>query len=577
MAATLAASAALLACSALASAAADGNGAAAKDAFRFEPDFAFGVDARMTAMYTGLLPMDAVPEATEGGHAFFWLQEARESPETAPLVVWTNGGPGCSSALALFDELGSFRLAEDGEGRIGVEMNDYAWNREANVLFVEHPVGTGFAFSDGALIHSERQMATDFYGFLQSFVAIFPEYAARDLYLTGESYAGMYLPFIAGAILDRNAALPADSALRRLQLRGILLGNGWVEPFSQSRSYAELLHGSGLIDDLARDMLRHLSDKCLRRAAKMLRRGEAVDRGTFEDCDLLNIGLRAAGMPNQYDTRLYDVPRDAYEDVLREDSTISKFMNDAENKEALHVAPTVLRSAKDLELLVRSAAGGAPASPGGLWAAHSAEKWSICSDAVNEALHRDVPPESLSELVRVIDYEPPHAAPEVVLYSGNRDLNCNTLGTQAFLEAMEWRGAGQWRAARREMWVLGDARSGAFEVAGYAKEVLNLHFVVMVNAGHLAPKDQPAASLDLLRRALRGEGYGDVAIAYPDAVADMGDFEAARARPAYDYSGPSSGKMFSFATLCGFAVGCFATVLVMVLRQVWPGDYDRIL
>jgi carboxypeptidase C (cathepsin A) len=54
------------------------------------------------------------------GHYFF--VECETDPETAPLLVWTNGGPGASSFFGLFVEFGPFLLS--GASRQTQEYND---------------------------------------------------------------------------------------------------------------------------------------------------------------------------------------------------------------------------------------------------------------------------------------------------------------------------------------------------------------------------------------------------------------------------------------------------------------------
>ena len=60
----------------------------------------------------------------EEEHIFWWFFEARDvDPSEAELTVWINGGPGSSSMIGLFQELGPCRLTED----LTPYTNEYAW------------------------------------------------------------------------------------------------------------------------------------------------------------------------------------------------------------------------------------------------------------------------------------------------------------------------------------------------------------------------------------------------------------------------------------------------------------------
>ncbi|ETO18792.1 hypothetical protein RFI_18456 [Reticulomyxa filosa] len=116
---------------------------------------------------------------TLSGTFFYFFAESSRNPETDPLVLWfvgqsafsfrlqlvvvsdlcvcmcayeykkrLNGGPGCSSLLGAFTELGPFHPYENGEK---VEYNPYSWNGLANMLFLESPGCVGFSYPNTEL------------------------------------------------------------------------------------------------------------------------------------------------------------------------------------------------------------------------------------------------------------------------------------------------------------------------------------------------------------------------------------------------------------------------------------------
>jgi len=82
------------------------------------------------SMYSGYVTVDAAA----GRALFYWLMEASGVPaDSAPLVLWLNGGPGCSSVgYGAMEELGAFRVNPDGET---LSLNPYAWNKGTVLMF----------------------------------------------------------------------------------------------------------------------------------------------------------------------------------------------------------------------------------------------------------------------------------------------------------------------------------------------------------------------------------------------------------------------------------------------------------
>ncbi|RPD64649.1 alpha/beta-hydrolase [Lentinus tigrinus ALCF2SS1-6] len=134
-------------------------------------------------------------------HLFFWFFEARQNPESAPLMMWLNGGPGCSSTTGMLFENGPCTIVDPNT----TVPNPHSWNNIANMVFLDQPVGTGFSYaSDGSKVDTLADLAVDVYAFLQLFVSRFPEYSEKPLHLAAESWGGHYGPNIASYVYKMN-------------------------------------------------------------------------------------------------------------------------------------------------------------------------------------------------------------------------------------------------------------------------------------------------------------------------------------------------------------------------------------
>ena len=104
-----------------------------------------------------LLPDDKFPTKHWAGHLpaagdgsdkkiFYWLFEpgqetaGNNNPGEIPLILWLNGGPGCSSMDGLWLENGPFRLNSEG-GKWNIDVNPHSWHNAAWTLYVDQPVG----------------------------------------------------------------------------------------------------------------------------------------------------------------------------------------------------------------------------------------------------------------------------------------------------------------------------------------------------------------------------------------------------------------------------------------------------
>lgn len=163
-----------------------------------------------------------------GRALFYWLTEAETQPLSKPLVIWLNGGPGCSSvAYGASEEIGPFRINKEASG---LYLNKFSWNKVANLLFLESPAGVGFSYTNKSselLDSGDIRTAEDSLQFLLGWLDRFPRYKNREVYLTGESYAGHYVPQLAREIMRYNG----KTKQHKINLRGIMVGNAVTDNY----------------------------------------------------------------------------------------------------------------------------------------------------------------------------------------------------------------------------------------------------------------------------------------------------------------------------------------------------------
>lgn len=171
-----------------------------------------------------------------GRDLFFYFFESRSEPSKDPVLTWINGGPGCSSSLGLFMELGPCTIVDPSNVN-GTKRNPYAWNDKANVIFLEQPIGVSFSYGKhGQTTTTTEEAAIDVQAFISIFFQTFKEFKGRDYYMSGESYGGRYLPLFASAIVDGNKAL-IKQGLEPVNLKGVLIGNGLTDQFTMFPAY----------------------------------------------------------------------------------------------------------------------------------------------------------------------------------------------------------------------------------------------------------------------------------------------------------------------------------------------------
>ncbi|EAR82470.2 serine carboxypeptidase family protein (macronuclear) [Tetrahymena thermophila SB210] len=375
---------------------------------------------------------------------FYWHFESRSNPSEDPIAFWLAGGPGASSMISVLAGNGPYRLNQQDQT---LETNIYAWNNQANMVFVDQPVGTGFSNAgNGELTKSESEVEEDFYQFLLGFFEQNPQYIGRPLYLTGVSYAGHFVPAIGASLIKKKDP--------KINLQGLAIGNGWVDPQIQYPSYGEFAFKNNLISSyeynlVAKPTLSNCSKLIAKKAPYKIFKPICM-RGMYD----------IVGNEENPKFDVYNV-KCTGPDCESAFNGLSDYFNRADVQAALGV---------------------------------SGRNWQIESDPVYDALEYDYDLSYAQDVAFVLE-----SGIKVLVYYGDLDFICNYIGGLQWAENMNWSMQKDFQNAEFQDYLVDGKVGGQFKSAG------KFSFLTVNQSGHMVTVDQPALALQMFNQFISNQ------------------------------------------------------------------------
>ncbi|KAK7913057.1 hypothetical protein WMY93_013268 [Mugilogobius chulae] len=440
-------------------------------------------------------------QARPGKYLHYWFVTSQNSPAKDPVVLWLNGGPGCSSLDGFLSEHGPFHVKEDGKT---LYENPFSWNKIANILYLESPAGVGYSYSDDQKYATDDdQVAEDNYMALQSFFSKFPNFTENEFFITGESYGGIYVPTLSLLVATGKA---------KINFKGFAVGNG-LGSFAlndQSLIYFGYYHGL-FGEDLWHDLTTNCCDKegtcnfhnsssemcatmvCILKmcvinlhfrisitvlfvyhqvnvAFNIIYKSGLNTYALYLDCQGQNKGYKRA-MSHLFKNFRNNFDRHKFVGLIKPYKTLGEvppcidsraqtlWLNRGDVRKALHIPDTL-------------------------------PPWDLCSDFVGgnyTVLYMSMKDTYLKLLSLGL---------RALVYNGDTDMACNFLGDQWFVEDLGIKATTNYRT-----WLHKD------QVAGFYQTFANITFLTVKGAGHMVPQWAPDPALHMFQSFITNSDY----------------------------------------------------------------------
>jgi len=438
-----------------------------------------------------------IPTTASERKLFYWLFEPPSYDENTPLIIWLNGGPGCSSMDGLFIESGPLRLVHNTT-HWNIKINPHSWNNlPAFLLFVDQPVGTGLSFTRKKIYcKTDNMINIDFYHFLQNFIKVHSDVFLdkqqnsfkRNLFFSGESHAGHFIPTIMDHILEQNDEVVSskqDDGRVLIPLAGAAIGNGWSHPYYQYAA-AGAAYGMGIIDLAQWEDLNIKEKQCQKELEKGNLRVDICFKLLDGIIDDSNGNAKTIKM-SPYDNRVWEkTGRDrdfppGHRDI---EHYLGSFPANRLNKPAFSMDT-------DISKKVLSAIHANEATEAGQY-------YRECTDPPYLALAKQDGQDVIPELIRILKHP---SKIQVLFFNGINDLMCNHVGNERFLNNLPWKNVNKFSTAKRYAWSppLSSTSANIPPPAGYAKAYDNLIFLKIKDSGHMVPLDQPEIAFQMMK------------------------------------------------------------------------------
>ncbi|KAI0698881.1 Alpha/Beta hydrolase protein [Cytidiella melzeri] len=415
-------------------------------------------------VYTGYLDVDSGAK-----HLFFYFFESRRNPAKDDVMMWINGGPGCSSSTGLLMELGPCNIDMNNISSNGTTWNPYSWNNEANIFFLDQPVGVGYSYAEhGETVETTEDAAKNVHAFINIFFDTFPQFSGRPLHLSGESYAGRYLPAFASYIYDQNQ-IAKTAGLATLNLTSVIIGNGITDISTLYDGRYQIECGTAALEV----PFQHIST-CVHMKRALPRCNEAMRRACVDSFDLIDCRAAVAFCDAELSTgywasgrNVYDVSKMCEGDALcyREQTFIADYLNRPETRRLLgaELPNNFTGCSRDV----------------GMGFSVHMDKYAVPSQFyVSGLLERGIP---------------------ILIYAGTYDWQCNWVANKLWVDKLDWQGNKAYVQQEWREWIVDGEKAGETKSSGV------LTFATIRGAGHMVPHDKPAESFTMVSRWLARE------------------------------------------------------------------------